>query len=307
MFDFLDVVGSPSDGTVWASAVDTCTTKDSCNTVAAPGNDDDAGDSGVASRHARHRGQGGLRPEALRHGCRLQEEALLTRRRAGRALRGSPGRRPERVQDMAELPRGTVTFLFTDVEQSTRLLAELGADAYGNALEEHRSAPPQGLPRRARGGHAGRLALLRVRPRGRRRRRGGRRPASARRVAAPRPHGHPHGPAGDHGRRLRRARRAPRRAHLRGGARRPGRALADDAGPRRRRDARPRRASPQGPDAAAAAVPARRAGPGDASSRRCGRSRTGRRTCPRRRRRSSAAQPRSTRCRRCSPTTACAS
>ena len=49
MFDFLDVVGSPSDGTVWASAVDTCTTKDSCNTVAAPGNDDDAGDSGVAS------------------------------------------------------------------------------------------------------------------------------------------------------------------------------------------------------------------------------------------------------------------
>jgi predicted ATPase/class 3 adenylate cyclase len=40
--------------------------------------------------------------------------------------------------EMAELPRGTVTFLFTDVEQSTRLLADLGADAYGNALEEHR-------------------------------------------------------------------------------------------------------------------------------------------------------------------------
>ena len=39
---------------------------------------------------------------------------------------------------MAELPRGTVTFLFTDVEQSTRLLAELGAVAYGQALEEHR-------------------------------------------------------------------------------------------------------------------------------------------------------------------------
>jgi hypothetical protein len=49
MFDFLDVVGSPSDGTVWASAVDTCTTKDSCNTVAAPGNDDAAGTSGVSS------------------------------------------------------------------------------------------------------------------------------------------------------------------------------------------------------------------------------------------------------------------
>jgi predicted ATPase/class 3 adenylate cyclase len=40
---------------------------------------------------------------------------------------------------MAELPSGTVTFLFTDVEQSTRLLVELGADAYGQALEEHRN------------------------------------------------------------------------------------------------------------------------------------------------------------------------
>src|SRR5919198_6497447 len=39
---------------------------------------------------------------------------------------------------MAELPTGTVTFLFTDVEQSTRLLTELGADAFAEALEEHR-------------------------------------------------------------------------------------------------------------------------------------------------------------------------
>jgi predicted ATPase/class 3 adenylate cyclase len=39
---------------------------------------------------------------------------------------------------MADLPRGTVTFVFTDVEGSTRLLAELGADAYGRLLEEHR-------------------------------------------------------------------------------------------------------------------------------------------------------------------------
>src|SRR5207244_1491138 len=37
MFDFLDVVGSPSDGTVWASAVDTCTAQDNCHTVAATG------------------------------------------------------------------------------------------------------------------------------------------------------------------------------------------------------------------------------------------------------------------------------
>jgi predicted ATPase len=39
---------------------------------------------------------------------------------------------------VAELPRGTVTFLFTDIEGSTRLLDELGAEEYGNALAEHR-------------------------------------------------------------------------------------------------------------------------------------------------------------------------
>jgi len=37
-----------------------------------------------------------------------------------------------------ELPTGTVTFLFTDVEGSTRLLIELGAQAYARALAEHR-------------------------------------------------------------------------------------------------------------------------------------------------------------------------
>ena len=39
---------------------------------------------------------------------------------------------------LRELPRGTVTFLFTDVEGSTRLLRELGADAYATALGDHR-------------------------------------------------------------------------------------------------------------------------------------------------------------------------
>jgi class 3 adenylate cyclase len=38
----------------------------------------------------------------------------------------------------ADLPSGTVTFLFTDVESSTNLLHELGADAYAGALAEHR-------------------------------------------------------------------------------------------------------------------------------------------------------------------------
>jgi predicted ATPase len=38
----------------------------------------------------------------------------------------------------AGLPSGTVTFLFTDVEGSTKLLHELGAEAYADALAEHR-------------------------------------------------------------------------------------------------------------------------------------------------------------------------
>ncbi len=39
---------------------------------------------------------------------------------------------------MRELPAGTVTFLFTDIEGSTKLLDELGAEAYAEALAEHR-------------------------------------------------------------------------------------------------------------------------------------------------------------------------
>src|SRR5215510_5870621 len=38
---------------------------------------------------------------------------------------------------MAELPTGTVTFLFTDIEGSTKLLHELG-DEYADILAEHR-------------------------------------------------------------------------------------------------------------------------------------------------------------------------
>jgi class 3 adenylate cyclase len=39
-----------------------------------------------------------------------------------------------------KLPTGTVTFLFTDVEGSTRLLHQLGAESYADALAEHRRA-----------------------------------------------------------------------------------------------------------------------------------------------------------------------
>ena len=49
----------------------------------------------------------------------------------------------------SELPTGTVTFLFTDIEGSTRLLHEHGA-AYGDLLAEHRR-----LLREAFAAHAG--------------------------------------------------------------------------------------------------------------------------------------------------------
>ena len=39
---------------------------------------------------------------------------------------------------MLKLPSGTVTFLFTDIEASTRLLHELGAERYVKALTKHR-------------------------------------------------------------------------------------------------------------------------------------------------------------------------
>jgi class 3 adenylate cyclase len=38
---------------------------------------------------------------------------------------------------MAALPAGTVTFLFSDIEGSTRLLQDLGNAAYGQALADH--------------------------------------------------------------------------------------------------------------------------------------------------------------------------
>jgi len=49
-----------------------------------------------------------------------------------------------------DLPSGTVTFLFTDVEGSTRLLHDLGPDGYARALAEHRR-----ILRAAFGGHGG--------------------------------------------------------------------------------------------------------------------------------------------------------
>jgi predicted ATPase/class 3 adenylate cyclase len=46
-----------------------------------------------------------------------------------------------------ELPTGTVTFLFTDVEGSTKLLHELGAEAYARTLAAHRQIIRQACAR----------------------------------------------------------------------------------------------------------------------------------------------------------------
>jgi class 3 adenylate cyclase len=51
---------------------------------------------------------------------------------------------------MPELPAGTVTFVFTDIEGSTRLLQELGDEGYGRVAGDHRR-----LVRETFGAHGG--------------------------------------------------------------------------------------------------------------------------------------------------------
>jgi YVTN family beta-propeller protein len=71
----------------------------------------------------------GLEPgEALQ---RL-ERAILNQDSELAAPPPSPGAAPDKA-----VPTGTVTFLFTDIESSTRLVQQLG-DPYGELLEEHR-------------------------------------------------------------------------------------------------------------------------------------------------------------------------
>jgi len=54
------------------------------------------------------------------------------------------------MSTVRELPSGTVTFLFTDIEGSTRLLQELGDEAYGRVSGDHRR-----LVRETFGAHGG--------------------------------------------------------------------------------------------------------------------------------------------------------
>jgi class 3 adenylate cyclase len=51
---------------------------------------------------------------------------------------------------MSQLPGGTVTFVFTDIEGSTRLLQELGDETYGRVAGDHRR-----LVRETFGAHGG--------------------------------------------------------------------------------------------------------------------------------------------------------
>jgi DNA-binding SARP family transcriptional activator/DNA-binding beta-propeller fold protein YncE len=63
---------------------------------------------------------------------RRLERAILEQDASLAPAAATPARRPEIVH----VPTGTVTFLFTDVEGSTRLVRELGDD-YGTLLEQH--------------------------------------------------------------------------------------------------------------------------------------------------------------------------
>ena len=54
-------------------------------------------------------------------------------------------------QPRSDLPTGTITFLFTDVEGSTQLLRALGAERYGQALHTHRRLLREAATRH--GGH----------------------------------------------------------------------------------------------------------------------------------------------------------
>ena len=167
--------------------------------------------------------------------------------RTGRAPYGG-GSWARPVRD--DLPSGTVTFLFTDVEGSTRLLHELGAEGYAEALAEHRRVLREAFARarRRRGRHAGRRVLRRL-PDGAGRARGG---GATHRGAGRRPDPGadrpPHRDAARHRRGVRRRRRPPRGADRRRRPRRAGARLGIHGCARRHgRAARPGRAPAEGP------------------------------------------------------------
>jgi class 3 adenylate cyclase len=122
-----------------------------------------------------------------------------------------------------ELPSGTVTFLFTDVEGSTRRLQEHG-DPYALLLAEHRRllrdafARHDGVEVDTRG--YGSFAAFTRASDAIAAARNAQRAGCARREARARPDGDPHRRADPHAGGIRRHRRAQGRARRRGGSRR---------------------------------------------------------------------------------------
>jgi DNA-binding SARP family transcriptional activator len=196
--------------------------------------------------------------DAYRKGRRLLDEELGLEpgealQRLERAILNqdpalAPATPPPPVAEVPEptVPTGTVTFLFTDIEGSTRLVQELGDD-YGELLEQHRRVLRSAFGRFGgqeidSQGDAFFFAFRRARD------------AVAAAVEAQRAmaaerwaHGMPvririgiHRRARPRGRRLPRHRRRPRRPHLGRRERRPGPRLERDARPRRRRHDRRR-------------------------------------------------------------------
>src|SRR5437773_6050735 len=53
------------------------------------------------------------------------------------------------AESEGQRPTGTITFLFSDIEESTRRLAELGAEAYDTLLRNHRSLLREAFARHA--------------------------------------------------------------------------------------------------------------------------------------------------------------
>ena len=144
---------------------------------------------------------------------------------------------------MREQPAGSITLVFTDIDGSTRLLRELGEEAYRDALAEHRrivrDAFAAGYEVDEEGdaffyafptaGSA--VAAVEQAVRG------------ARARADPAAGGDPHGRADPRPAQVRRARRVPRGAGDGRWPRRPGAAERVDAGAARRRGARTTSAS----------------------------------------------------------------
>ena len=188
---------------------------------------------------------------------------------------------------------GVVTFLFTDIEGSTRLELALGTARYATVRERHREllraafASNGGTEQSTQGDSF--FVLFEERPVGDPCRHRGSARARARAVAGRHRGARPDGAAfrrGDgHGRRRRRLRRQSSGAHRGGCPWRPDRGLGHGASTRRRRfrwrlrAARSRRAPPQGPARPRAARPGGCRRSAARSSRRSIRSTPGRTIC----------------------------